>query len=105
MVDAEAARFRLADLRYRNGVASYLDVLDAQRSLFVAQLATVQVQLSRLQNQVTLYKVLGGGWTGSPRRKRGLRTWRLHARMGRRDSSRQGPRACRTMRSPKPECR
>ena len=42
---------------------AYLDALDAQRSLFVAQLATVQVQLSRLQNQVTLYKVLGGGWT------------------------------------------
>jgi len=61
--DAEARRFKLSDLRYSNGVASYLDVLDAQRSLFVAQLATVQTQLSRLQNQVTLYKVLGGGWT------------------------------------------
>jgi len=61
--DAEATRFKLSDLRYRTGVASYLDVLDAQRSLFVAQLATVQTQLSRLQNQVTLYKVLGGGWT------------------------------------------
>ena len=43
-VNAEAARFRLADLRYRNGAASYLDVLDAQRSLFVAQLALVQAQ-------------------------------------------------------------
>jgi outer membrane protein, multidrug efflux system len=63
MADAEAARYRLSDLRYRSGVANYLDVLDAQRSLFVAQLATVQVQLARLQNQVTLYKVLGGGWT------------------------------------------
>jgi len=61
--DAEEARFRLSELRYRTGVASYFDVLDAQRSLFVAQLATVQTQLSRLQNQVTLYKVLGGGWT------------------------------------------
>ncbi len=61
--DAEGARFKLSDLRYRTGVSSYLDVLDAQRSLFLAQLATVQVQLSRLQNQVTLYKVLGGGWT------------------------------------------
>lgn len=63
MVDAETARFKLADLRYRNGVANYLDLLDAQRSLFVAQLATVQVQLSQLQSAVTLYKVLGGGWT------------------------------------------
>jgi multidrug efflux system outer membrane protein len=62
-VDAESARFKLSDMRYRNGVASYLDVLDAQRSLFVAQLAAVQVQFAQLQNQVTLYKVLGGGWT------------------------------------------
>jgi outer membrane protein, multidrug efflux system len=38
-------------------------VLDAQRSLFVSQLAAVQVQAARLQNQVVLYKVLGGGWS------------------------------------------
>jgi len=62
-VNAEAARFRLADLRYRNGAASYLDVLDAQRSLFITQLAMVQAQAAMVQNQVTLYKALGGGWT------------------------------------------
>ncbi|NLD53095.1 MAG: efflux transporter outer membrane subunit [Burkholderiaceae bacterium] len=61
-VRAESARFRLADLRYRNGAASYLDVLDAQRSLFVAQQALVLVQAAQVQNLVTLYKVLGGGW-------------------------------------------
>ena len=60
---AESVRMKLADLRYRNGVASYLDVLDAQRSLFAAQQAVVQVQAQQLQNQVTLYKVLGGGWS------------------------------------------
>jgi multidrug efflux system outer membrane protein len=60
--NAEAVRFKLADLRYRNGAASYLDVLDAQRSLFAAQQALVQVQAQQVQNQVTLYKVLGGGW-------------------------------------------
>ncbi len=60
--NAEAVRFKLADLRYRNGAASYLDVLDAQRSLFAAQQAVVQVQAAQVQNQVTLYKVLGGGW-------------------------------------------
>ncbi len=59
---AEAARFKLADLRYRNGAASYLDVLDAQRSLFASQQAVVQVQAQQAQNQVILYKVLGGGW-------------------------------------------
>jgi multidrug efflux system outer membrane protein len=57
---AEAARLQLADLRYRNGVASYLDLLDAQRSLFTAQQAVVQVRLAQLQNQVSLYKALGG---------------------------------------------
>jgi NodT family efflux transporter outer membrane factor (OMF) lipoprotein len=64
--DAEAIRFKLSDLRYRNGAASYLDLLDAQRSLFTAQQATVQTYLAQLQNQVTLYKVLGGGWTQVP---------------------------------------
>lgn len=61
VANAEAERFRLADLRYKNGAASYLDYLDAQRSLFTAQQAAVQANLARLQNQVTLYKVLGGG--------------------------------------------
>lgn len=59
---AEGTRFRLSDLRYRNGIASALDLLDAQRSQFAAQQATVQVHLLQLQNQVTLYKALGGGW-------------------------------------------
>lgn len=61
--NAEQTRFKLADLRYRNGAASYLDVLDAQRALFTAQQAVVQVQAAMVQNQVNLYKVLGGGWT------------------------------------------
>jgi multidrug efflux system outer membrane protein len=60
---AESERFRLSDLRYRSGTASYLDLLDAQRSLFAAQQAAVQANLQRLQNQVALYRVLGGGWT------------------------------------------
>ena len=61
-MNAEATRLRLADLRYKNGAASYLDVLDAQRSLFTAQQAVVQVQAAQVQNLVTLYRVLGGGW-------------------------------------------
>ena len=61
--DAEADRFRLADLRYRNGVASYLDVLDAQRALFATQQALAQTQLAQQQNRVALYKALGGGWS------------------------------------------
>jgi NodT family efflux transporter outer membrane factor (OMF) lipoprotein len=62
VADAEQERFNLSDLRYRSGAASYLDLLDAQRSLFGAQQAAVQANLARLQNQVTLYRVLGGGW-------------------------------------------
>ena len=61
--NAEAVRFRLSDLRYQNGIASQLDLLDAQRSLFSAQQAVVQTRLAQLQSQVTLYKALGGGWT------------------------------------------
>ena len=58
---AEAVRFKLADLRYKNGIASSLDTLDAQRSLFSVQQALVQTRLAQLQSQVTLYKTLGGG--------------------------------------------
>jgi multidrug efflux system outer membrane protein len=64
---AESARLKLSDLRYTNGVASYLDLLDAQRSLFAARQALVQTRLAQLQSQVTLYKALGGGWTDTPR--------------------------------------
>ena len=59
--EAERVRFRLSDLRQRNGVASTLDLLDAQRALFTAQQSSVAARLLQLQNQVTLYKTLGGG--------------------------------------------
>ena len=62
---SELERFTLSDLRYRSGTASYLDLLDAQRSLFNAQQGAVQANLQRLQNQVTLYRVLGGGWSAT----------------------------------------
>ena len=61
--NAESIRFRLSDLRYQNGVSSYLDLLDAQRSLFTARQAVVQTRLAQLQTQVELYRALGGGWT------------------------------------------
>lgn len=60
--EAEAARFKLSDLRYRNGVASFLDALDAQRSLLGVRLGVLQTRLLQLQSQVALYKSLGGGW-------------------------------------------
>jgi outer membrane protein, multidrug efflux system len=67
---AEGVRFRLSDLRYQNGVSSYLDLLDAQRSLFTARQAVVQTRLAQLQSQVTLYRALGGGWKESPAESR-----------------------------------
>ena len=60
-LDAQADRLRLADLRYQNGVASSLEVLDAQRDLFAAQQSLVQTRLLRLTNAIDLYRSLGGG--------------------------------------------
>ncbi|MGY5956967.1 efflux transporter outer membrane subunit [Kosakonia sp. BK9b] len=55
---------RIAQNRYRNGYSSYLDVLDAQRTLFSTQLNAVQVKNNLLLAQVDLYRALGGGWAG-----------------------------------------
>ncbi len=63
--DAERARLALTELRYKNGAASQLDWFDAERSAFVAQQILVLTQLSYFQNQVALYKTLGGGATSA----------------------------------------
>jgi outer membrane protein TolC len=55
---------RLAEVRYRQGADDLLTVLDAQRTLFSAQDQLAQVRLDRLQAAVSLYKALGGGWSG-----------------------------------------
>ena len=60
---ADRDRFRLSDLRYRNGIASYLDQLDAERSLFATEQQLAQLRLAQRANEVQLYKALGGGWT------------------------------------------
>jgi multidrug efflux system outer membrane protein len=62
LVASETERARLTDLRLNSGVASQLELLDAQRSLFSAQQALLQTRLALAQNQVALYKALGGGW-------------------------------------------
>jgi multidrug efflux system outer membrane protein len=62
LVAASQDAYQLSDLRFRNGVDNYLTVLDSQRSLYTAQQGAVSVRLSQLQNRVTLYKALGGGW-------------------------------------------
>lgn len=58
---ADARRLELTGLRLRHGAASELDWLDAQRSDFASQQALLQTRLAWWQNQVALYKVLGGG--------------------------------------------
>jgi multidrug efflux system outer membrane protein len=61
LVTASAVAYRLADMRYRGGVDSYLTALVAQVSLYSAQQQLQTVRLTRLENLVTLYKALGGG--------------------------------------------
>jgi outer membrane protein, multidrug efflux system len=61
LVTASDKAYRLADMRYRGGVDSYLTALVAQVSLYSAQQQLQTVRLLRLQNLVTLYKALGGG--------------------------------------------
>jgi multidrug efflux system outer membrane protein len=58
---AQTERARLAGLRYQNGAAPYLEVLDAERDRFVAEQALVQVRRALLGSSVNLYASLGGG--------------------------------------------
>jgi multidrug efflux system outer membrane protein len=53
---------RLAQLRFDEGYTSYLEVLDANRSLFNAELAQAQTKASLYRSFVNLYKAMGGGW-------------------------------------------
>lgn len=59
---AQADRLKLAEQRYKSGVASSLDVLDAQRELFADEQTLIQTRVLRLTNAVDLYRSLGGGW-------------------------------------------
>jgi multidrug efflux system outer membrane protein len=75
-VQALRSAYAMAEQRYESGVSSYLEVLDAQRQLFSAQLSLVQVQGQYLVATVDLYRALGGGWlealraTSRPRSER-----------------------------------
>ncbi len=65
LVAATADTFRLSEIRFQQGAQSYLEVLDAQREMYAAQQGLIAVRLTRLENQVLLYKALGGGWEGT----------------------------------------
>ena len=60
---AQTERTRLAGLRYQNGAAPYLEVLDAERDRFTAEQALVQIRRALLASHVDLYAALGGGAT------------------------------------------
>jgi multidrug efflux system outer membrane protein len=62
LVAASSDAYRLSDARFRRGVDSYLNALDAQRSLYAAQQNLIDIELSRMSNLVALYQALGGGW-------------------------------------------
>jgi multidrug efflux system outer membrane protein len=62
LVEATQKSFELSEARYKGGVDSYLNLLDAQRSLYAAELELISVRLSEATNRVALYKALGGGW-------------------------------------------
>src|SRR5580698_9020648 len=62
LVVALQDRLRLAYLRYRGGVDTQLNALDADRDLFTAELTLSQIRLQEVLTVVQLYKALGGGW-------------------------------------------
>lgn len=66
LVQAEQKRYDLSYLRYSSGVSSFLDALDAQRSLFTAQQNYLQTRTDILANRVQVYSALGGGWNTAP---------------------------------------
>jgi multidrug efflux system outer membrane protein len=70
-VQVTAAReaLRLSDLRYVGGVADYLEVLDTQRTLFLAETDLARSRQDELVASVQLYRALGGGWSDDELRR------------------------------------
>jgi len=69
LAQAVAAQQRAADLadqRYAQGLVDFLNVLDAQRQLYLAQDALIQSERAVATNSIALYKAVGGGWTVDP---------------------------------------
>jgi len=62
LVKALEESTRLSTLRYKGGLDSYLQVLDAERNLFQGQLVLEQLRLAEMRSFVDLYRALGGGW-------------------------------------------
>lgn len=61
-VAANQRDYDYSELRYKQGIDNYLNVLVAQRSLYSAQQALITARLGQLNQKITLYEALGGGW-------------------------------------------
>ncbi|ENU26686.1 AdeC/AdeK/OprM family multidrug efflux complex outer membrane factor [Acinetobacter modestus] len=61
LVSATDTTYKLSTARFRAGIDSYLTVLDAQRSAYAAQQGLLMLEQTKLNNQIELYKALGGG--------------------------------------------
>ena len=61
LVEASQATYRLSNARFKAGIDGYLNVLDAQRSSYTAEQGLLALEQANLNNQVELYKSLGGG--------------------------------------------
>ncbi|HWY31131.1 MAG TPA: efflux transporter outer membrane subunit [Candidatus Acidoferrum sp.] len=62
LINSQQRRYDLANLRYRQGDDTYLNVLSAQQDLYSAQQGQIEAQYNKLASQISLYKALGGGW-------------------------------------------
>ncbi|MDR2220367.1 MAG: AdeC/AdeK/OprM family multidrug efflux complex outer membrane factor [Methylobacillus sp.] len=62
LVDATDVSYRLSEARFNSGIDNYLTVLDSQRAMYASQQDLITLRLTLLNNQVTLYRALGGGW-------------------------------------------
>ncbi|MFG5408518.1 efflux transporter outer membrane subunit [Piscinibacter sakaiensis] len=67
LVEASRRSLALSQARFRSGADSYLEVLDAQRSLYAAQQALISLRQLEQVNRLVLYKALGGGWQPADR--------------------------------------
>ncbi|WP_395401184.1 TolC family protein [Pseudoduganella sp. UC29_106] len=62
LTTASEKSFQLHEARYKQGAESYLNALVSQRAMYAAQQGLITARLAKASNQITLYKVLGGGW-------------------------------------------
>lgn len=68
-VEAATKALELAWVRYDNGVSSYLEILDLQRTSFTTMLRASEITQLKFTSTVNLYLALGGGWGGEPKEK------------------------------------